>query len=74
MMSLKRPGHGTSGFGLHHGGFHFEEVPGFHKFSDQADNPAPPVKNLPDFRVDDQVEVALPVTGFNIGKTMPFFR
>jgi hypothetical protein len=62
------------GLRLHHRGFDLQEVPLFHEPADQADDPAPQVKHLADFGVDDQVQVAPAVADFHVGETVPLFR
>ena len=74
MVGLKRLGRSPSRYRLHHGGFNFHKTAVRQKFPDQADDFHPFTEGSTDFRVDDQVYIALPVAGLNIGEAVKFFR
>ncbi len=68
------PGRGAPGNGLHHGGFHLEEAPGFEKLAHQSDDGGPPDEHLTHLGVDHQVQVALAVAGLDVGEAVELFR
>ncbi len=70
----ERAGRGAAGDRLHHRRFDFEKVVFDHELPDQGDNATALAKCLANLRVDDQVEIALPIAGFHIGQTVPFLR
>ena len=73
-IGLEGAGDGAAGLGLHHRGFHLQEVPLLHEPADQADDAAPLVKHLADFGIDDQVEMALAVADLDIREAVPLLR
>src|SRR6185369_294337 len=74
VMSDERSGSRPSRDLLHHRCFNFEEVPLHHEVADEADNFRPLEENFPDFRIHDQIDIALAVSGLDIGKAMKLFR
>ena len=74
VMGHEGPGRRAAGDRLHHRCFHFEEIVGSHEFADQVDDPGALDENLPHLGVDDQVDIALPVTGLHVGQAVEFLR
>ena len=74
MMRGKGPRGGAAGQDLHHGGFNFKEVAFGHEVANQADDAGPFEEYFTCFRVHDQINVALTVTGLHVGQSMEFFR
>ena len=71
-MCHERTCRGATGNRLQHRRFHFEETKRVHELADEAHDLATFDESLADLRIDDQVDVTLPVTGFGIGQAGPF--
>ena len=52
----------------------FDELARLKKAADMRDDPRPQLQTRARLRVDDQIEVALPVDLLRIGETVEFFR
>jgi len=74
VVGLEGPRHRSARPGLHHRGFDFQKIAILHEAANQLDDPASPLKHLPDLRIDHQIEVALAVPGFDIRQAVPLFR
>ena len=72
MMGHERFGLGAAGDRLHHGGLHLHEATVAQEFTDQADDFHPFAEDVPAFRGDDQVNIALAIAGLDIGQAVPF--
>jgi hypothetical protein len=59
---------------MHHGRLDLEKITVIHKIPDTADNPAPLVKKVSYRRVDDKIEMLVPIPCFNVGQSVPLFR
>ena len=53
---------------------HFDETPTVQEPANSTNNPAPLHKGVRDFRIRDQVQVPLPVTGLHVPEPVPLFR
>ena len=74
VMRLKRTGCGTAGNGMEHRRFNFEEVAVIEVLADALDDFRTLNEGIRNFRVDDEVEIALTIACFLIRKAMEFFR
>ena len=74
VMGLERTGCSAAGDGMEHRRFDFQEVAVIEVFADALDDLRPFDECVFDFRIDDEVEVALARPRFLIGQAMEFFR
>ncbi|MCY1443103.1 hypothetical protein D9M71_595020 [compost metagenome] len=74
MVGLERLGRGTTGDGLQHRGFHFEETAVVEEVADVGDHLGAHAEGLAHLLVDDQVDVALAVAGLGIGQAVELVR
>src|SRR5205807_6526429 len=56
------------------GRFHLDEIPFFEKPPQQADDPGAFFEHLSHVRIHHQIKVALAISRFDIGQTMPLLR
>ncbi|MNF73573.1 hypothetical protein D3C84_555780 [compost metagenome] len=74
VVGLERLGRGTTGDGLQHRGFHFEETAVVEEVADVGDHLGAHAEGLAHLLVDDQVDVALAVAGLGIGQAVELVR
>ena len=74
MMRLERTGCRTAGNGMQHRRFDFQEMTVVEILADSLYNFGPFDECVLDFRIDNQVQIALTVPRFFIGQAMEFFR
>jgi len=67
-------GRGAAGHRLHHRGFHLHVAAVVEKFADQPDDLHPLLEHLARLGIDDQIEIALAVTGLDIGQAVELLR
>ena len=67
MMRLERLCGGSTRYSLHHRGLYFQITPVGEKLPQQADNFNSFAKGFPDLRVDDEINITLPVAHLDIG-------
>ena len=73
VVGLERLCGRAAGDGMHHRRLHFQVIPVIQKVTNRLNDPGSVNKGLFHLRVDDEVNIALPVTQFDILETMPFF-
>ena len=73
MMRDERLCRCASGNGMHHRSLHLQEPSFDQEGSDSGDDPASSSEDLVDLRIGDQINVALPIPGLDVGQPMPFF-
>ena len=74
VMGLERTGRSTAGNGMEHRRFDFKEVAVIEVLTNAFDDFRTLDEGIRDFRIDDEVEVALTIARFLIRKAMEFFR
>jgi hypothetical protein len=74
VMGHERAGGRSPRNGLHHRCFDFQKIMANHEIPDQGDDATALAKDFPHIRIDDQIQVPLPIAGFHVGQPMPFFR
>ena len=72
VMGSKRLGRGPARHGLQHRRLHFEKAPRFEEIASLAHDRDPLFKDGARLLVREKIEVALPVTGLDILKSVPF--
>ena len=74
MVGNERLGCRPPGDRLHHRGLNFQVVPRNHVIANQGNDPASFPEHVTYILIDHQVQVALAITGLDIGQAVPFFR
>lgn len=74
VMSFERAGCSTAGNSMEHRRFDFQEMTVVEIFTDSLYDLGALDKRIFDFRIDNQVQVALAIPRFFIGQAMEFFR
>ena len=73
VMGYKWAGDGAAGDGLHHRGLDFDEAVRVESAAHRLHQLRALQKNFADFRIHDQIDVALAVAQFDVGEAVPFF-
>src|SRR5579863_154144 len=71
-MRHKRLGHRSARYWLHHRSFDFDETLRVEKTTHRLDQLAALEKDFADFGIHHEIDIALPVTQFDIGQSVPF--
>lgn len=71
MVGDKRPSGGTAGNYIQHRRFYFQEPPLQQVAAECLNNSAPRFKHFSHVRIDDQIEVALPIADFHVLQPIP---
>ena len=70
----ERPRERAAGDRLHHRRLDFQESAGVEEPADGCDDSRPRLEHLPRIRIDDEIEIALPVPRLDVRQPVPLLR
>ena len=73
-MGHERLGASAAGDGLHHRGFHLNEISLGQKLAHKGNDLAAHLEHLAGFLSDNQIHIALAIADFLVGQTVKFLR